>query len=162
MRVPDAVGRYVVMLCDPGCSRPLGLDTVPARLTVVADPATAVLAERVQSLRSNAARMRMQLTRAYRARGGLAAQVEQLGTEIAGLRREAARPDRDGRSLPIVLAAGIAALLGIVVGAGLVLLRTSRAPIVAYASSRPFSAARSPRHSSLARSASSASRRRST
>ena len=87
---------YYVMLCDAGCADPLGT-VIPTRgFTIVADPATAQLAQRVDGLeariRSQAGELEAARRRADRARVALAedvrSDVHELESRVSSLARE--------------------------------------------------------------------------
>jgi hypothetical protein len=98
-RVPDLPpGRYAVMFCDAGCAHPLA-DVIPTawnQLTVVADPATARLAARVERLERLAARGTRELARSRaaaweaQAEAALArSETEQLEARLQAVARSA-------------------------------------------------------------------------
>jgi hypothetical protein len=185
LRVPATLGRYAVMLCDRGCRAPLA-DVVPARFTAVADPETARLLAQAARVRNRAFGERRRLAavqeagrRTRAATAEVAADVARLEALVASLRREAASPPTFPL-LPVAICAALAALAGAAVGAALVrrsrprrrrILSGSVAPSASrsfptngtvYVSSARFKAPSSSRHSAFARSAASASGRRST
>jgi hypothetical protein len=128
-RVPELPpATYALMLCDAACAEPLA-DVIPAKgFTVVADPATAELAQRVENLerriRSQTGELADAHTVANRARDVAASNarsLEQLETEVAS------RTDQGGSS-PLVSAGWL--LAGAFAGALalLVLRRRLRSP----------------------------------
>lgn len=118
-------GTYHLMLWDAGCATPLGT-VIPAwGFTVVADPATAELAQRVESLErrihGQARELRGAHARADRALDearGADSEVEQLEARVTALIDE----DRRFLGTPWVYAAGLVA----VVLAGALVLRIAR------------------------------------
>jgi hypothetical protein len=85
--VPDvSLGPYALMFCDAGCVEPLA-DIIPLAVTLVADPQTARLAERVDRLEDRLARVKEQ-TAAHISAAEAAAH---LATVQAGYATEAAR-----------------------------------------------------------------------
>ena len=185
LRVAATLGRYAVMLCDRGCRAPLA-DVVPARFTAVADPETARLLARAARFGNRAFADRRHLAavqdagrRTRAATSGVAANVARLEALVASLRHEAASPPAFPL-LPVDVGAALAALAGAAAGAALVRrgrrgARRIRARSVGppaspsspgegtvYVSSAPFRRPSSSRHSTFARSAASASGRRST
>lgn len=98
--VPDlAPGTYDVMLCDAGCAEPLA-DVIPTRgFTLVADPATAQVAQRLdrveRRIRKQADRLTAVRASAARARRTVRndrSQIEQLHTTVSSIAVEARRP----------------------------------------------------------------------
>lgn len=89
---------YHLMLCDAGCSEPLG-DVIPAKgFTVVADRATALTAQRVDRLerriRTQAGQLaaaRADANRAMVAARSARSEVEQLEVEVSSLADEVRR-----------------------------------------------------------------------
>lgn len=86
---------YDLMLCDAGCARPLA-DVIPMRgFTVVADPATARMATRIDRLERRVSRQTDQLAAvraaAVRNASSVAAnarsEIEQLGTRVSATQR---------------------------------------------------------------------------
>ncbi|MDQ3730204.1 MAG: hypothetical protein M3355_11530, partial [Actinomycetota bacterium] len=93
---------YHLMLCDAGCEEPLA-DVIPASgFTVVADPATAQLGQRVDALEQRSRKQADQLTSALadadRARGAARA----ARSEAEQLRAAALSAADEGRSSPWV------------------------------------------------------------
>lgn len=93
-------GTYHVMLCDATCAEPLATVFPAQGFTVVADPATAQLTQRVDRLSRRLGRQATQLAEArgdaYRARStaeDTQAEIEQLQRRIASLAAEARRPE---------------------------------------------------------------------
>jgi hypothetical protein len=94
-------GTYHLMLCDAGCTEPLP-DVIPAKgFTVVADPATAQLAQRldslarrIQSQADQLATARADADRALVAAQSAHSEVEQLKASVSSLAN-------DGRSSPL-------------------------------------------------------------
>lgn len=96
--VPEvAPGRYALMVCDPGCARPLA-DMVPSEVIVTADAVTAATARKVQRMRSRlhdrqrdlVRRLRWSARAASAARGEAAAAVARVSAlehELRDLRR---------------------------------------------------------------------------
>jgi hypothetical protein len=84
-------GRYDVGFCTPGCRRPLG-DTMPGRLTVAADPATADLAERVDRLEARVDQQRAALYKTDVAQERLRDRAQTLRLELRSREPQAATP----------------------------------------------------------------------
>jgi hypothetical protein len=99
--VPDLpVRSYALMLCDAGCARPLA-DVVPTRgFTVVADPATAKLAEQTRRLEERLATAQRRSAASARTagRGASAAaataesEVRALSKKVSALERQLGEP----------------------------------------------------------------------
>ena len=84
LEIPQVgAGTYVLMLCNLGCTQPLG-DVVPSKVTVTADREVAELARRVDSLRWRLATLRTRLH--DNLRGGLA--DHDLRADATALERE--------------------------------------------------------------------------
>ena len=87
-------GTYALMFCDAGCASPLA-DVVPmSRFTVVADPATAVLAERATRLKERLARQAQSLVAAHGAARRARAAVAKSDIELRALDAELRALDR--------------------------------------------------------------------
>src|SRR5688500_9436007 len=127
-RVPDVPpGRYAVMFCDAGCAHPLA-DVIPmTELAVVANPAIARLAVRVERLEQQAFAQGQKLlgTRAAAREAQLAAsgKLTRAQARIEALERRLADSRRPAWANIPWLVAGV--VLGVVVG---LLLRRRRPP----------------------------------
>ncbi len=91
-------GRYHLMLCDAGCRRPLA-DAIPAGgFTVVADPATARLAQRMERLELRLLRRSNRLAQASALAGRAHIAARRARVEVERLEaRTLARERRPGR-----------------------------------------------------------------
>jgi hypothetical protein len=145
--VPELpVRTYALMFCDAGCARPLA-DVVPTRgFTVVADPATAELAERARRLEARLAAAQRGSLAAARAAGRRArtaaanadSELRALDERVRALEREVAEaasaPGRPFRALAGWVLAGVAA------GALAVLMlrrRSAKRPLRAFGGWQP-------------------------
>jgi uncharacterized coiled-coil protein SlyX len=133
-RLPElAPGRYAVMLCTAGCASPLA-DVVPAeRYQIVADPATARLAERVRRLEERLVRQagalletRAALAEVRKEARGSAAVLEQLEARLAA----AGRRPTGHVSVPWLFLSGwaLAAVLLVALGLLVALRRRPASP----------------------------------
>ena len=93
--VPELTpGTYALMFCDAGCARPLA-DVVPKPgFTVVADPATAALAERATRLEERVARQAESLAAARDAARSARASAVDADSELRALGSELRALDR--------------------------------------------------------------------
>ncbi|HEX2045516.1 MAG TPA: hypothetical protein VHF23_07820 [Gaiellaceae bacterium] len=149
-------GTYHLMLCDAGCRRPLA-DVIPAAgFTVVADPATARLAERVERLEvrlrrrsSRVAHVRALAGRAHVVARRARVELGRLQARMEALERRAGRAEAERASRPAdeagwLLAGGLAGALVALT------LRRRRSP----AETAPTPASAPPRRTRRARPAS--------
>lgn len=112
--VPDVrSGTYSVMLCDAGCARSLADDVVPTRFTVVADPATARLAERAdrleERLRRESARLaavRAAVRRAHAKVADVGLQAEETQARVRVLEQRVGARESSAGDPPWGLAGG--------------------------------------------------------
>jgi hypothetical protein len=121
--LPDVpAATYALMFCDVGCTHPLA-DVVPARgFTVVADAATAALAERVERLETRVRRQKGELATALAAGRRLRAALVNVRAELEEIRaRTPVAARRDSAPAPLWPYGGWIAA-GVVAGALAVLL----------------------------------------
>jgi hypothetical protein len=130
--VPELpLGRYALMYCDAGCARPLG-DIVPSPgFTVVADPATAELAERATRLEERLARQAESRAAARDAARNARAAVVNAESELRSLDAELRALDREvadsaGSASPPFWAFGGSVVAGALAGAFAFLLLRRR------------------------------------
>jgi hypothetical protein len=95
-----ALGTYGVMLCDAGCEHPLGTVVPTPGFRVVADPATAHLARRLERLRARTAKQRRRVTAARAAAGEAQLVAEAVGSELGRLRTRVDALERRSRVQP--------------------------------------------------------------
>jgi hypothetical protein len=129
--LPELPARtYALMLCDAGCARPLA-DVVPTRgLTVVADPATAQLAERTKRLEARLAAAQRRALAVGRAAGRRARsaelEVRALEQRLSGLDRQIVDPARPSGP-PLWALAGWAVAGALAAALAFLVLRRRRA-----------------------------------
>jgi hypothetical protein len=92
---------YHLMLCDTACTKPLA-DVIPATgFTVVADPATARMAKRVERLERGSRNHGGQLAAARAEADEALAAARNVRSELEQLQASVSSPANDGRSSPL-------------------------------------------------------------
>lgn len=79
-------GVYALMLCDPGCRRPLA-DVVPARISIFADPMSRTLARRVDAMKARVRALSTRLRHLGRRSAALRSDDDDVQADVAFLRR---------------------------------------------------------------------------
>jgi hypothetical protein len=129
--LPELPARtYALMLCDAGCARPLA-EVVPTRgFTVVADPATAQLAERTKRLEARLVAAQRRSLAAARAAGRRARsaelEVRALEQRLGALDRQVADPAKPSGP-PLWALSGWAVAGGLATFLAFLILRRRRA-----------------------------------
>jgi hypothetical protein len=119
---------YHLMLCDTACTEPLA-DVIPARgFTVVADPATARMAKRVERLERRSRNHGGQLAAARAEADEALAAARNVRSELEQLQASVSSPANDGRSSPLAASWAYAGWLiaGALAGALALLVRRRR------------------------------------
>jgi hypothetical protein len=99
--VPElAPATYHLMLCDTACTEPLA-DVIPKGFTVVADPATARLAKRVDRLERRSRNQAGRLAAARAETDEALVAARNARSEVEQLKASASSPANEGRSSPL-------------------------------------------------------------